>query len=81
MSQHASTANHDERDDQRKSHTLITDARCVLARVHLSRVLIIMLIKVIIAPRVLHILYFTKDLQYFSCLLIVDIVTQNNCIN
>ncbi len=38
---HASTANHYERDDQRKSHTLITDARCVLARVHLIRVLII----------------------------------------
>ncbi len=38
MSQHASTANH---DDQRKSHTLITDAQCVLARVHLIRVLII----------------------------------------
>ncbi len=38
---HASTANHDERDDQRKSHTLIADARCVLARVHLIRVLII----------------------------------------
>ncbi len=41
MSQHASTANHDERNDQRKSHTLITDAGCVLARVHLIRVLII----------------------------------------
>ncbi len=45
MSQHASTANHDERDDQRKSHTRITDARCVLARVHLIRVLIIVVIQ------------------------------------
>ena len=78
---HASTANHDERDDQRKSHTLITDARCVLARVHLIRVLIIGYLVLLVswpASTVSQVAIMGKGVSFYQ---MISSIKQNLCVS